>query len=195
MNTREKILDQALKLFNERGIEYVGLREIAAVLDLRVGNITDYFPTKDDLVHELSIRLGAANAAVMKGAGGLSLADFYARLGQVMQNHLAYRGLLVSVVHLMRQNRHLAVSYKETQAARNASLKSMLASLQQAGELRKLRKTELDFLVLSISLISRFWISEAALSTQDLTDDEQVARYRFLIKNLLAPYKKGMPAA
>ena len=65
MNTREKILDKALEMFNERGIEYVGLRELAAILDIRVGNITYYFPTKDDLVYEISMGLNQANSAVM----------------------------------------------------------------------------------------------------------------------------------
>ena len=57
MNTRDKILDQSLKMFNERGIEYVGLRELAGILDIRVGNISYYFSTKDDLVYELSQEL------------------------------------------------------------------------------------------------------------------------------------------
>ena len=36
MNTKDKIRDKALEMFNERGIEYVGLRELAAILDMRV---------------------------------------------------------------------------------------------------------------------------------------------------------------
>ncbi|RYZ50620.1 MAG: TetR/AcrR family transcriptional regulator, partial [Chitinophagaceae bacterium] len=43
LNTKDKIRDKALELFNERGIEYVGLRELAALLNIRVGNITYYF--------------------------------------------------------------------------------------------------------------------------------------------------------
>ena len=54
--TRRKIRDKALEMFNERGIEYVGLRELAAILDMRVSNITYYFPTKDDLVYEITMR-------------------------------------------------------------------------------------------------------------------------------------------
>ncbi len=65
MNTRDKILDKALEMFNERGIEYVGLRELASVLGIRVSNITYYFPTKDDLVYELSLELSKLNAAII----------------------------------------------------------------------------------------------------------------------------------
>ena len=54
MTTKEKILSKALEMFNDRGIEYVGLRELAAILAMRVSNITYYFPTKDDLVNQLT---------------------------------------------------------------------------------------------------------------------------------------------
>ena len=50
-------MDKALEWFNERGIEYVGLRELASVLNIRVSNISYYFPTKDDLVYALSLEL------------------------------------------------------------------------------------------------------------------------------------------
>ena len=53
MSTKEKLVSRALELFNENGIEYVGMRELAADLGMRVGNVTYYFPTKDDLVMEL----------------------------------------------------------------------------------------------------------------------------------------------
>lgn len=46
MKTKERIVSKALELFNEHGIEYVGLRELAAHLGIRVSNITYYFPTK-----------------------------------------------------------------------------------------------------------------------------------------------------
>ena len=49
--TEERIVTKALEMFNQSGVEYVGMRELAAALDMRVGNVTYYFPTKDDLVN------------------------------------------------------------------------------------------------------------------------------------------------
>jgi AcrR family transcriptional regulator len=45
--TEEKILAKALEMFNERGVDSVGLRELAGILDMRVSNITYYFPTQE----------------------------------------------------------------------------------------------------------------------------------------------------
>ena len=65
MDTRKKILDKALEMFNERGIKYVGLREVALFLDIRAINISYYLPAKDDLVYALSLKLGKKNAEVI----------------------------------------------------------------------------------------------------------------------------------
>ena len=187
LNTRGKILDKALEMFNERGIEYVGLRELASVLDMRVSNISYYFPTKDDLVYELSLELGKKNSEVMVAREQLTMKAFLAMLHQVFQHHVQFQCLLLSVVHLMRQNRHLAAAYKKTQNQRNASLKSNLEVLEGGGYL-EVQETDREFLVSGISLISRFWISEAAVSFRGLSTEEQIRHYLFLIARLLDPY-------
>ena len=188
MNTRQKIQDKALEMFNERGIEYVGLRELASILDMRVSNITYYFPTKDDLVYELSLELGKANSEVIAERQNLTMTSFLELFHRVFQNHVKYRCLLLSVVHLMKQNKHMAETYKQTQKERNAAITSNLQVLVQEGYLNMSTEKEMELLVFSISLISRFWISEAAISYYDLTTEEQIRRYLTLITKLLMPY-------
>src|SRR5688572_17726332 len=129
LNTKQKILDKALQMFNERGIEYVGLRELAATLDIRVGNITYYFPTKDDLVNRLSLDFSELNSRVMVDNSEITLSSFLEILHIVFNNHVTYRCLLLSFVHLMEQNKLIASRYKKTQRDRNATLKSNLTTL------------------------------------------------------------------
>lgn len=188
MNTRSIIVDKALEMFNERGIEYVGLRELAAVLNIRVSNITYYFPTKDDLVYELSQALSKANAELIVEKENLTMTGFLQLLQQVFQNHIRFRSLLLSVVHLMQQNKHLAATYKQTQSTRNATLTSNLQALANGGYLKLNDAEELQFLVSTLSLISRFWISEAAVSFRNLDATEQMDHYLMLVTKLFLPY-------
>jgi AcrR family transcriptional regulator len=188
LNTRDKILDKALEMFNERGIEYVGLRELAAVLDMRVSNITYYFPTKDDLVYALSLELSKKNAALIAERESLTMLAFLQVLHQVFQNHVTFRCLLLSVVHLLQQNKHMAAAYKKTQNVRNATLKLNLQALEGGGYLKIQDGTDREFLVSGISLISRFWISEAAVSFRNLSTEEQIRYYLLLLTKLLMPY-------
>ena len=188
MNTRDKILDKALEMFNERGIEYVGLRELASMLGIRVSNITYYFPTKDDLVYTLSLELSKRNAALIAERESLTMLGFLQIMYQVFQNHVAFRCLLLSVVHLMKQNKHMAAAYQKTQKLRNATITTNLQAHELASFLQMLEERDREFLVYSISLISRFWISEAAVSFRNLSMEEQIRHYLSLITKLLTPY-------
>ncbi|MBK7959190.1 MAG: TetR/AcrR family transcriptional regulator [Bacteroidetes bacterium] len=113
MKTEERIIAKALEMFNLKGIEYVGMRELAAILDMRVSNITYYFPTKDDLVNRLSMDLNKLNSKYVKVQDDLTLAQFLMMFKQVFKNHIQYRCLLLSFVHLLEQNKKIAARYKK----------------------------------------------------------------------------------
>ncbi|MGW5698316.1 TetR/AcrR family transcriptional regulator [Streptomyces asiaticus] len=50
--TRQKIADTALRLFQERGYEAVGIREVAAEADVAVTTLFSHFASKEALVFE-----------------------------------------------------------------------------------------------------------------------------------------------
>ncbi|HSB93921.1 MAG TPA: TetR/AcrR family transcriptional regulator [Flavitalea sp.] len=187
-DTKSKIRDKALEMFNERGIEYVGLRELAAILNMRVSNITYYFPTKDDLVYEISMGLNQANSAVMVANDHMTVRLFIEMMYKVFQNHVRYRCLLLSFVHIMEQNKVIASQYKNTQSTRNKVLKENIDAMARSGYLLISDGKDAEFLVSSIALISRFWISEAAVSFRKLSDEEQIEYYLSMIKKILSPY-------
>lgn len=175
-------------MFNERGIEYVGLRELAAVLDMRVSNITYYFPTKDDLVYELALELRKTNAATIVPADTLSMTGFLEMLHQVFLNHQQFRCLLLSFVHLMEQNKRIASSYAHTQTERRNTLRTNAEILVSGGYLKAAGEETIAFLVNNLSLISRFWLSEAAVSWAHLSPGDQLLHYLRLVTQLLTPY-------
>jgi AcrR family transcriptional regulator len=185
MNTQEKILDKALEMFNERGVEYVGLRELAAVLEMRVSNITYYFPTKDDLVYQLSLELNRLNSEVIVEAENMTPKQFLEMLHVVFQNQVRYRCLLLSFVHLMEQNKIISARYKKTENTRFTAYRSNIEAMHNAGYLKLESEDDVSFLVSSISLIGRFWISEAAVSFRHLKTEEQMRHYLFLVGKLL----------
>jgi AcrR family transcriptional regulator len=188
ISTKEKILDKALEMFNERGIEYVGLRELAGILDMRVSNITYYFPTKDDLVYALSLELAKENNQLIANRESISLYEFLQTLHQVFKNHVKFRCLLLSVVHVLSQNKNMASTYKKTQASRFADLRSNMEVMEKSGYLKFEEDADKEFLITSISLVSRFWISEASISFRNWNTDKQVSFYLEMIARHFKPY-------
>ena len=56
MSKNEEILEAALKLFNKHGIDPVKTRDIAKAVGISLGNMTYYFPSKNDIIYSLCLQ-------------------------------------------------------------------------------------------------------------------------------------------
>jgi len=188
----QRIIDTALKLFNETGIEYVGMRELAAALDMRIGNLTYYFPTKDDIVNRISLELAEENNKTIVVKTEMTMDAFMEMLQHVFYNHIKYRYLMLSFVHLIERNPLIAKRYSKTQSERNATWTRNIQALIDSKNLVA-DPAEVDFLTSTIALIARFWISEAVISFKGQHHDRQARHYLKMIARIFLPYatKKG----
>jgi AcrR family transcriptional regulator len=188
MSTKEKLVARALELFNENGIEYVGMRELAADLNMRVGNVTYYFPTKDDLVMEIISRLRDLNSKTI-GSECNSIIDFLSMYKQVFYNQYQYRCLLLSFVHLASRHPLFAGNYVATEAKRREALRSHIASMIKNNYLSaSFNGDRVELIVSHITIISRFWLSEARISYANWTLEQTIAHYLNLLAEVLFPY-------
>lgn len=55
--TQQKILASSLELFNKHGLEGVSIRDISSKLNISVGNLNYYYPTKNDIAYALCVEL------------------------------------------------------------------------------------------------------------------------------------------
>lgn len=186
--TEERIVTMALEMFNQSGIEYVGMRELAAALDMRVGNVTYYFPTKDDLVNRLSLDLAEENNRTIIPLDEVTMTGFFGMLRQVFQNHLKYRCLMLSFVHIMERNPLVSKRYGKIQSKRNESWTNNVLALKRGKYITTDSQDDIDFLVSTIALIARFWISEAAISSKGQSEEEQIDHYLNMIARIFFPY-------
>jgi AcrR family transcriptional regulator len=183
----KKIVDTALEMFNKSGVEYVGMREIATTLDMRIGNLTYYFPTKDDLVNRLTLDLAEENSKTIVPVTDMTIEAFFEMLRQVFLNHLKYRCLMLSFVHIIERNPIVAKRYAKVQTNRNETWAKNIRALKERKFI-SVSATEVDFLVSSIALIARFWISEAVISQRNYREDEQMQHYLKMIARIFLPY-------
>ncbi len=196
MKTKEKIKIRALELFNENGIEYVGVRELAADMGMRVSNVTYYFPTKDHLVNELSKDLRDLNSNTFFELPNPTLYSFLEMLKATFYNQLKYRCLGLSFVHLITQNPMVAERYKSTAKKRFSTIELNLKNLSKNGHLNNLSDEDMLMLGSHIGIISRFWISECVISFKETTAPKQIQHYLRLVAHTLQPYStvKGKAA-
>lgn len=188
--TRERIFQLALEYFNEHGIEYVGIRELARELGLSPGNVSYYFPTKEDFVIEISKRLSAENTKFFQEATVDISVESFIRLFQLaFENHWNYRCLFTSYVHIMKHYPQMGERYRELQKKRRSDLTHDLEELSRLGYLKKeLSKETVGQLVMTIAYQARFWVQEAEVLMSDIPREKIIAHHVGLIAALLLPY-------
>ena len=187
-STKEIIVQKAVEMFNEQGVEYVGVRELAKELGMKGGNITYYFPTKDDIVMEVSMRLGEENNKILQKRADLRISEFLGIFGEVFKNHSNFRGLILSFPHLLRQNEAVRLQYAKRKVLRRDTILEQLADMEAGGYLRIPEDRERNNILNTITLISRFWISNASVE-EDVGDMAlTMDKYIELIAGQLRPF-------
>ncbi len=76
---KARFLQAALKLFVAQGVQNTSTAEIAREAGAAAGTLFLYFPTKQDLIHELVLNTGREQAAAIKGllAANLSVKETF----------------------------------------------------------------------------------------------------------------------
>lgn len=171
--TKDKIVEKAIELYNRHGIEYVGVRELAKELDMKGGNITYYFPTKDDLVFELTTLLSKGNAEILAVEKETTVYNFLDMHRKLYQNQYKYRALFVSLPLLLKQNEQFLENYKERQGARKKAIYDDLRSLFLKGYFQTAKAADLDTVLHAIISTNRFWVAEATVD--NMIEDKALA--------------------
>lgn len=185
ISTKEKIVAKALEMYNEHGIEYAGVRELAKELDMKGGNITYYFPTKNDLIRELTDRLSESNAAIFahnREPGIYNFLDMHRRL---YKNQYEYRALFISLPLLLKQDNEFASRYAQRQIDRKKALYDELKSLFLAGYFNTAKAADMDTILHAVTTINRFWISESTVDGLIDSGDKAINTYLQRLAGLL----------
>ena len=186
MNTKERIIQEAVRLFNERGVNQVGVRDIARALRISPGNLSYHFPKKEDLLVEILQRIKVENDRCYEAyfSGAPSSLRFLETLEQVFHNQYQYRGIYLAQEELRRLITHF-FDYRSVEQRRKEFLHSIFSGLQEAGDLRE-GEEPLEFLVAFMSLLGRFWMQEAFLSREVRTEEETIRYYLNLVARQLS---------
>lgn len=180
MNTKEKIVEKALEMYNTYGIEYVGVRELAKELQMKGGNITYYFPTKGDLIAEITRRLSEDNSRIINEKQEMNMYNFLDMHRVLYHNQYKYRSIFISLALLLKQNLVFNERYRQTQVMRRKDIFDDLKMLLLKGHILGSKVDDLDIILGYIATLNRFWISEASLDMPD--EDEEVVMSTYLLK-------------
>lgn len=186
--TRQRILDCSLAMFNAQGEPNVTTNHIADELEISPGNLYYHFRNKDDIIEQL---FGGyeqrVDAALTPPSGRLpELEDIWLQLHLVFECIWDYRFLYRDLVDILSRNRRLRIRFARILKRADDSAHQVMRGLSQAGVMRA-SAAELDAAATNILVIATFWLNYASVRGEK---DEQAAIRAGIVQvmMLLAPF-------
>ncbi|HQZ31259.1 MAG TPA: TetR/AcrR family transcriptional regulator [Arenimonas sp.] len=185
--TRQRILDTALSMFNLQGEPNVTTNHIADELEISPGNLYYHFRNKDDIIEQLFARYEERmDTALVSPEGRLrDLEDIWLQLHLVFECIWEYRFLYRDLVDILSRNRRLRLRFARIlkRAAEGAS--AGMKGLVQAGVMRA-SAAEVEATATNILVIATFWMNYASVRG-DKDENEAIRSGIVQVMMLLSP--------
>ncbi|MDB9734171.1 TetR/AcrR family transcriptional regulator [Porticoccaceae bacterium] len=165
MKTNEKIRNQALMLFNDKGVDQVSSLEISQALKISYGNLTYHYKKKDDIVLALYSQMQQElNTAINRLVQCIFEETFYLKLvNEIFEIIWDYRFIYLNINSLMNQFEFIAESEKSYSATRIKILNRAKKYLIQEGYLKPEANNNYESLIQNLNMILYGWITDAKL--------------------------------
>ena len=188
--TRHRILDTSLALFNELGEPNVTTNHIADELEISPGNLYYHFRNKDDIIEHLFQRYEERmGMALIAPEGRLpTLEDIWLQLHRVFECIWEYRFLYRDLVDILTRNRQLRIRFARIlkRAALNAT--TVMRGLVQAGVMRA-SAAEVEATATNILVLATFWLNYASVRG-DKDEQESIRLGIVQVMMLVAPFMR-----
>ena len=186
--TKEKIVDTAIELFNERGSAKTSTRHIAEVMGISVGNLYYYFKNKEEIIRRILERMiidydSAMNVDTLDNG----LIDFEQLFTMVFSYHWKYRFFKKEFITLFNKDKVLGGMFRAIQARKIREIEMMISQQMSIEMIINIDSKTLNALVHNSWILANYWITflEIAGDMNEQKLQEGIEAMMFLIKPYL----------
>lgn len=195
--TRERILELALRLFNDFGEPNVNTTLIAEEMNISPGNLYYHFKNKEDIINSIfqQFEREADRLLTVPADRRPNVEDAWLFLHLLFELIWKYRFFYRDLNNLLINNRAFELRFKTLLAQKTKVARWLTDGLAQAGELKGTR-AEIDALATNMVVVATYWLSyEYVLNPRRLSDPAVVSaalsRGCYQVLSLTAPYLVG----
>lgn len=192
-DTKTRILDAALQLFNELGTANVTTNHIAEALQMSPGNLYYHYRNKAEIVRGLFARIQgewATNYAVPP-ATMPSVPMMETMVAGNFDIQARYRFFFRDLTLLLNADPELAAAYRANREAGLSNTKFLIGLFVQAGVVNPIGDDEvLDDIAQLLWLIGDFWLVFKDTGGTAFSDADRLQGVR-MFRRILTPHLKG----
>lgn len=195
--TRERILETSLAMFNAQGEPNVTTNHIADELEISPGNLYYHFRNKEDIVEQVFARYEARmDETLLVPEGRLpNLEDVWMQLHLVFECMWDYRFLYRDLVDILSRNRKLKAHFARILNRAAFSAGEVLHGLAKSGILRA-TPDEIRATAENILLVATFWMNfNIVRHARVESDQNDLAHGIYQVMLLIAPFLRDAERA
>ena len=181
--TRNRILDVALRLFNEQGETNISTNHIAEELEISPGNLYYHYRNKDDIIEQLFQRFEERmdQALVAPEGREVTLEDVWLQLHLVFEYIWNYRFIYRDIINILSRNRSLRLRFARILKRGSANAHGIMRGLNETGAMRA-SAAEIEGLATNILVLATFWLNYANVRGEK---DEQRAIQQGIVQVMM----------
>lgn len=190
MGTKERILDKALQLFNEKGITAVSSKHISDELGISYGNLCYHFPRKDDIILQLYFNMQQRVDEQFKNIEKevLNFEFMLSRLKVLFEEIYRYKFIYLGITKVVRHFDHIKRHAQQQMQMRRELLHNVGDFLVEQGYMKPFKaQKHKDMLVNALLMITNSWVSDAETFYTG-EEEDKVDYYMQLYFNLIHPF-------
>ncbi len=189
-DTKARILEAALELFNERGSTAVSTNHIAAAAGLSPGNLYYHFRNKEQIVRAIFARMNEEMERIWRVSADAPEASdaFFAAMQRVQVMLLAYRFFQRELSTLLRRDEALAELYRAVRRQRIAEIEGFIERLIASGAMRRPPTPgSLERLIRAAWIVGDYWLDYLDVEGTPI-DEASVGEGIELVIEIFRPY-------
>lgn len=192
--TRERILELALRLFNDLGEPNVTTSAIAEELNISPGNLYYHFRNKEDIINALFEKFEREIDQLLDAPERrqVEFEDAWLFLHLLLEAIWRHRFIYRDLNDLLSRNRRLEMHFRSILERKIRTAKVLCAKLADDGRLSA-SASELDALATNMVVVATYWLSYEYVGNARRFNDPAyqsaaMARGAYQVLVLLAPY-------
>lgn len=191
MQTKEKILATALALYNDKGVNVITSRHIAAEMGISPGNLHYHFKHTDDIITALYDMLANEFDQLMQRAQQAEITHFDAfKAFSVYSATIAYnhRFFFLNFVDIVNRIPYIKKHYQQIVMRRKKEFKAVFKKMTALGIFRSDIPEQIwDALIIQIFIVADHWLAENE-GTRQLKGNQAIKYYANVLDSLFYPY-------
>jgi AcrR family transcriptional regulator len=189
--TRDRIIETAITLFNEKGTKGVSTNHIANACGISPGNLYYHFRNKEDIIRaifEQMDRVGMEEyQRVLERHQAGTLEAMASTFVMIQEYNWRYRFFKRELTPLIMNDPLLRDRFQKTNRSMLAVVRNSVESAIALGLIKPLAEREIELFSEEIWLVALFWLNYLELNGEEVNGDS-LKRGSELLRNVILPH-------